>query len=85
MNQMLAIQKSVSKLQSEVRCLQIKLSQTLNLPFVVVPPDAVGNGGIRKKRWRFEMNEHCSNKELNKELKKAYEGEEMNVFVKRTT
>lgn len=81
MNQMLAIQKSVSKLQSEVRCLQIKLSQTLNLPFVVVPPDAVGNGGIRKKRWRFEMNEHCSNKEL----KKAYEGEKMNVFVKRTT
>lgn len=52
---MLAIQKSVSKLQSEVRCLQIKLPQSLNLPFVVVPPDAVGNGGIHKKdgdlRW----------------------------------
>ena len=78
MNQMLAIQKSVSKLQSEVRCLQIKLPQSLKLPFVVVPPDAVGNGGIHKKRWRFEMNS-------NKELKKAYEGEEMNVFVKRTT
>lgn len=81
MNQMLAIQKSVSKLQSEVRCLQIKFPQSLNLPFVVVPPDAVGNGRIHKKRWRFEMNEHCSKKEL----KKAYEGEEMNVFVKRTT
>ena len=81
MNQMLAIQKSVSKLQSEVRCLQIKVPQSLNLPFVVVPPDAVGNGGIHKKRWRFETNKHCSNKEL----KKAYAGEEMNVFVKRTT
>lgn len=31
-----------------------------------------------KKRWRFEMNEYC----LNKELKKVYEGEEVNVFVK---
>lgn len=53
MNQMLAIQKSVSKLQSEVRCLQIKLPQSLNLPFVVVPPDAVGNGGIHKKKMEI--------------------------------